>query len=67
MDKNVDSHSATRKEEILPHVTLWKDLEDKLNEPSQKMMSTLWYHLFMESEKPASGDIFITIHDRELQ
>lgn len=41
MDKNVDSHSATRKEEILPHVTLWKDLEDKLNEPSQKMMSTL--------------------------
>ena len=41
MDKTVDSHSATRTEEILLPITLRKDLEDRLNEPSQKMMSAL--------------------------
>lgn len=61
------SHSATRKEEILPHVTLWKDLEDRLNEPSQKNDEYSMISLIYGIRKPASGDIFITIHDRELQ
>ena len=45
-------YSATRKKEILPFVTMWKDLEGiMLSEISQRKTSNVGYDLHMESKK----------------
>ena len=46
MDKDVI------KNEILPFVTTWIDLEGiMLREISQKQLYTLWFHLYVDSKK----------------
>ena len=45
-------YSVTRKKDILPFVTAWKDLEGVVpTETSQRKTSTVWYHFYVESRK----------------
>ena len=48
----MEYYSAIKKNEILPFGTTWMDLEDIiLSEISQRKTSTIWFHLYVESEK----------------
>ena len=45
-------YSAIPKNEILPFVAIWMDLETiMLSEISQRKTNTVWYYLFVESKK----------------
>ena len=47
--------SAIKKNEILPFVTTWMDLEGiMLSEISQRKISTVWFNLYVGSEKQMS-------------
>lgn len=52
--------SAIKRNEILPFVTTWMDLEGiMINEISQIKTNTLGFHLFVESENKTSEQITI--------
>ena len=49
---HMEYYSAIKKEEILPFVTTWLDLEGiMLSEINQRKTNTVWSHLYMESKK----------------
>ena len=39
-----------KKSEILPFLTIWIDLENKLSEVSQRKTNTVCYYLYVESK-----------------
>ena len=48
----MEYYSAVKKNEILPFVTTWMDLEGiMLSEISQTKTNTVWFHLYVESKK----------------
>ena len=44
----MEYYSAIKKNEILPFVTTWMNLEGEI---SQRMTSSIWGHLYVESKK----------------
>ena len=48
----MEYHSAIKKNEIMPFVVTWMDLEIiLLSEVSQTKTNIVWYHLYVESKK----------------
>ena len=48
----MEYYSAIKKDKVLPFATTWMDLEGiMLSKISQRKKNTIWFHLYMESEK----------------
>ena len=48
----MEYYSAIKKNEILPFVATWMDLDGiMLSEISQRKINIVWYHLYVESKK----------------
>ena len=57
---STEYYSAMKKNEIMPFVATWMDLEIIiLSEASQqRKTSTIWYRLYMESKKMIQTNLF---------
>ena len=55
----MEYYSAIKKDEIMPLVATWMDLEIIiLSEISQTKTNTMWYHLYVESRKMVQMNLF---------
>ena len=55
----MEYYSTIKKNEILPFVATWMDLEGiMVSEISQRKTNTVWYHLYVESKKYWIGQKF---------
>ena len=61
----MEYYSAIKKNEIMPFVATWMDLEIIiLSEVSQRKTNIIWHHLYVESKKNDTNETYLKNRNR---